>query len=61
MTKSSYLTNVLSESEDGDYILEIPEEILEAVGWKEGAVLDCDIFAGALVIREISSSPQQDS
>ena len=41
------------EDEDGNLILPFPEELLEAMGWGEGTVLDLDILADRLVIREV--------
>jgi len=41
------------EDEDGNLILPFPEELLDAMGWGEGTVLDFDIIGDRLVIREV--------
>jgi hypothetical protein len=41
------------EDEDGNLILPFPDELLEAMGWGEGTVLDLDVLADRLIIREV--------
>jgi hypothetical protein len=41
------------EDEDGNLILPFPEELLEAMGWHEGTVLDLDVLGNRLIIREV--------
>ena len=41
------------EDENGNLVLPFPEELLEALGWTEGTVLDFDIVGDRLVIREV--------
>lgn len=41
------------EDEDGNLILPFPEELLEALGWREGTTLDFDVIGDRLVIREV--------
>ena len=41
------------EDEDGNLILNFPEELLDALGWTEGTTLDFDILGDRLVIREV--------
>ena len=50
------------EDEDGNLILNFPEELLEALGWSEGTTLDLDILGDRLIIREvIQTDVEQDS
>jgi hypothetical protein len=49
---NSYIT-VCDEDENGSLILEIPDQLLESMGWKEGTVLDITAEAGAILLREI--------
>ena len=51
----SYVTTC-TEDEDGSIILDIPEELLDAMGWKEGTELSVETFAGAIVLRECPQS-----
>jgi hypothetical protein len=54
----SYVTTC-TEDEDGSIILDIPEELLDAMGWKEGTELSVETFAGAIVLRECTQ-PEAD-
>jgi len=52
--KPSFITPC-SEDEDGNLLFEIPDELLEALGWKEGTVLDISVVGDRLVLREVVS------
>ena len=41
------------EDEDGNLVLNFPEELLDAMGWKEGTFLDIDVLGDRLIIREV--------
>jgi bifunctional DNA-binding transcriptional regulator/antitoxin component of YhaV-PrlF toxin-antitoxin module len=41
------------EDEDGNLVLTFPDELLEAMGWKEGTYLDIDVVGDRVVIREV--------
>lgn len=50
------------EDEDGNLVLNFPEELLEAFGWAAGTTLDFDVIGDRLVIREvIQTDVEQDS
>ena len=55
---NSYVTTC-TEDENGDLVLDIPEELLDAMGWKEGTELSVEAFAGAIILRECTE-PQVD-
>ena len=42
-----------SEDEEGNLVLNFPSELLDAMGWKEGTVLDIDVIGERLVLREV--------
>ena len=44
------------EDEDGNLVLNFPEELLDAMGWREGTTLDIDVLGDRLVIREVVAS-----
>jgi antitoxin component of MazEF toxin-antitoxin module len=48
---NSYVTTC-TEDEDGSLILDIPDELLDAMGWKEGTELSVEAFAGSIILRE---------
>ena len=52
MTSKLSYTSTCSEDEDGSIIFDIPEELLDALGWKEGTELTVEAFAGAIILRE---------
>jgi hypothetical protein len=58
MTQPTFITKVL-ETEDGELFLEFPEELLDAMGWGEGTVLDLEIIAGNLIIRASSEDSSE--
>lgn len=54
--KPSYVVTC-EEDNEGNLILPIPEEILDATGWGEGTTIDIDIMPGTLVFREVEAVP----
>ena len=50
----SFITTC-EEDEDGNLILNFPDELLDAMGWKEGTNLDISIIGERLVLREVVS------
>ena len=52
MNESPSFVTTCSEDEDGNLLFEIPDELLEAMGWGEGTELSIEAFAGAIVLRE---------
>jgi hypothetical protein len=51
--ESPSFTTTCSEDEDGNLILNFPDELLEAMGWTEGTVLDIQALPGRIVLREV--------
>lgn len=41
------------EDEEGNLILNFPDELLEAMGWGEGTTLDIDALGDRIVLREV--------
>jgi bifunctional DNA-binding transcriptional regulator/antitoxin component of YhaV-PrlF toxin-antitoxin module len=44
------------EDEDGNLILNFPDELLDAMGWGEGTTLDIDVIGDRIVLREVVAS-----
>jgi len=61
MTESSSFTTTCSEDEEGNLLFEIPEELLEAMGWGEGTVLDISAIGERLVLREVQRSDPEEA
>lgn len=49
----TYTANVISVLENGDAVLELPEDMLNDLGWKEGDVLDIDLQDSQIVMKKI--------
>ena len=47
--------------DEGNLILSFPEELLEAMGWKEGTTLDISALPGTIVLREVKAEGTGDS
>jgi len=47
--------------DEGNLILNFPEELLEAMGWKEGTTLDIGDLPGTIVLREVKAEGVGDS
>ncbi len=50
----SFITTC-EEDEDGNLILNFPDELLDAMGWKEGTNLDISVIGERIVLREVES------
>jgi hypothetical protein len=50
------LTTKLSSDENGDLILEFPDELLQSVDWSEGDVLGIEVFAGRIIFRKLEAA-----
>ena len=53
MTDTLSFVTTCSEDEDGNVFLEIPEELLDAMGWGEGTDLDISAIGERIIIREV--------
>jgi hypothetical protein len=49
----TYTANVAEICENGDAILELPPELCEDMGWKEGTVLNIELVDGQVVLSEV--------
>jgi bifunctional DNA-binding transcriptional regulator/antitoxin component of YhaV-PrlF toxin-antitoxin module len=52
LDKPSFVTEC-SEDEEGNLILNFPDELLEAMGWGEGTTLDISVVGERLILREV--------
>ena len=53
MNQTPSFITTCSEDEEGNVILDIPEELLEALGWGEGTNLDISALPGTIMLREV--------
>jgi hypothetical protein len=49
------------EDEDGNLILNFPEELLDAMGWGDGTTLDIDVIGDRLVLREVRQTGSEEA
>ncbi len=48
------------EDEEGNLVINFPDELLDALGWGEETVLDIDVIGDRIVLREVrSDSPEE--
>jgi hypothetical protein len=52
LDKPSFITEC-SEDEEGNLILNFPDELLDAMGWAEGTVLDISVIGNRIVLQEV--------
>jgi antitoxin component of MazEF toxin-antitoxin module len=53
MNEAPSFVTTCPEDEDGNLLFEIPEELLEAMGWSEGTELSIEALPGTIVLREV--------
>ena len=50
------------EDEEGNLVINFPDELLDALGWGEETVLDIDIVGDRVVLREVRpDAPEETS
>lgn len=54
----TYTANVAEICENGDAILELPTDLLEDMGWKEGTVLNLEMKDGVLYMEEVKDKKE---
>ncbi len=59
--ESPTFTTTCSEDEDGNLILNFPDELLEAMGWGEGTTLDISVIGERIVLREVQRSDLEET
>jgi hypothetical protein len=53
-------TVTLKETDDEDILLELPDDILEAVGWTEGDTLNVEVIGSRIVLTRVPGGPTED-
>ena len=57
MSNKTYESRVLEILDNGDAVIEIPQEVMDELGWKVGDVLDCFVEGDKLIIRKFPIAP----
>ena len=61
MTQTPSFVTTCTEDEDGNVILDFPEELLETMGWGEGTVLDITALPGRIMLRKIEPADEPET
>lgn len=49
-----YISSVVEICENGDAIIELPQDLLNEVGWKEGDSLNIEEKNGAIILSKVT-------
>ena len=49
----SYYVEIM-EDDDGDLVIQIPEEIIETLGWEENTLLTWDIKGDGIILQRLN-------
>lgn len=49
----TYIAEVAEICENGDAILNLPDDLLKDMGWGEGTVLNIELIDGQIVLTEV--------
>ena len=52
MTEKKYIGEIVEVCENGDSILQLPPELCEDMGWKDGTVLKIELENGCIILTE---------
>lgn len=55
----TYTSKVVEIMENGDAILELPQEMLDELGWKEGDVLDFVESNNCIVMKNLTKEEKE--
>ena len=55
MENKSYTAKVIAIEENGDAVIELPEDLCVKMNWGEGTILDIstEVGTGAIIIKEV--------
>jgi len=57
----TFTSKVVEICDNGDAIVELPPELLEEMGWKEGDILDISEKNGNIIIKKIDEEHRKKS
>ena len=57
----TYTAKVIEICDNGDAIIELPPELCEELGWKEGDTLDISDEDGKIIIKKIDEDDRKKS
>ena len=54
-----YTSQVIEICENGDAIIELPDELMEEMGWKTNDLLNIDYVDGQVIVSKITETRRQ--
>jgi hypothetical protein len=60
LDKPSFITEC-SEDEEGNLIINFPDELLDAMGWGEDTVLDISAIGDRIILQEVKRSDLEET
>jgi formylmethanofuran dehydrogenase subunit D len=57
----TYTSKVLEICDNGDAIIELPQELIEELGWQVGDTLKMELIDGSIVIENIDNGHRNKS
>jgi antitoxin component of MazEF toxin-antitoxin module len=54
-----YTSQVIEICENGDAIIELPDELMKEMGWKTNDLLDIDYVNGQVIVSKITETRRQ--
>ena len=58
---TTYSTKVLEVLDNGDAVIELPEELMEELGWKLGDTIDYEFKDGQVFVRNLTKEAEEKS
>ena len=56
---TTYSTKVLEVLDNGDAVIELPEELMEELGWKLGDTIDYEFKDGQIFVRNLTKESEE--
>ena len=56
---TTYSTKVLEVLDNGDAVIELPEELMEELGWKLGDTIDYEFKDGQIFVRNLTKEAEE--
>lgn len=58
-SNKTYTSNVVEILENGDAIIELPQDLLDEIGWKEGDSINIEDRNGSIILSKVIDGKQK--
>lgn len=55
---NSYIVEIQEDELTGEYLLELPDEIIDILGWKSGDILSWDLKHNGVVLSRVGETEE---